>query len=595
MDPYPKLEEALNTINEAYDGRVVLPEFQRSFVWANPDIKSLLVSILNGYFVGTLLFLRRGEAFDFGIRYFEGINTVNTKLPLDPEEKNVDRAVLDGQQRLTALFYALHSPKDIKPKGASYPIRYFVKVNERLAKKDWEDSLEARSENDRTKNIEVNIGSESKKYSFKELLDWAGNYENLLGKKEFKQYCYENGWIPFANLKERSELESYLEDFGDYLDKKGKPYEEIKQTKAAIRSIFNAWFDFKIPSLTLENKPFYEVAEIFERINRTGVELSVFALATAVFFKQKINLRDWWKAYFDDVESEVKNFCEEDDEEYPKIILQIMALRQKPTPLEVKKAVLVNSKVFKVEKDNWNESCGLLNDSLKRLQNTQTGYGVIRPGLLPYRPVVATLAALHEYCKNPEDFKKLDAWYWSSMFTERYAGASDTAIKQDFDQVRTWFADTSKVPEVVKEADGRIKEIDLKNTSKGAIYKAILNLIALKGALDFYNGQSIELIKLNDHHVFPKKSGIALTNENSILNRTLIQESTNSEIRKKKPSEYIEIMKQKLGSEEKVKDVLKTHLIEEKAFDAMKNNNYSEFLIARAETINNEMIGRIKT
>jgi hypothetical protein len=250
--------------------------------------------------------------------------------------------------------------------------------------------------------------------------------------------------------------------------------------------------------------------------------------------------------------------------------------------------------VFKVEKDNWNESCSLLNDSLRRLQNTKTGYGVIRPNLLPYRPMVATLAALHELCKAPDDFKKLDAWYWSSVFTERYAGASDTAIKQDFDQVGAWFVDNSKIPEVVKEAEGRIKEIDLKNTSKGAIYKAILNLIALKGALDFYNGQSIELIKLNDHHVFPKKSGIALTNENSILNRTLIQESTNSEIRKKKPSEYIEIMKQKLGSEERVKDVLKTHLIQERAFDAMKSNNYNEFLTARAETINNEMTSRIK-
>jgi hypothetical protein len=111
---------------------------------------------------------------------------------------------------------------------------------------------------------------------------------------------------------------------------------------------------------------------------------------------------------------------------------------------------------------------------------------------------------------------------------------------------------------------------------------------------DEVSGQSIELIKLNDHHVFPKKSGITLTNENSILNRTLIQESTNSETRKKKPSEYVDIMKQKLGSEEKVKDVLKTHLVEEKAFDAMKSDNYDDFLKARAETMNNEMTTRIK-
>lgn len=212
-DPYPKLEDTLPTIKEAYNGKIVLPEFQRSFVWANPDIKSLLVSVLNGYFVGTVLFLRRGEALDFGIRYFEGINKVNTSLPAEPEEKNVERAVLDGQQRLTALFYALYSPPDVKPKGATYPIRYFVKTTEKLYGKDWEDAIEPISENDRTKNIDVTIDGAAKKYSFKELLDWAGSFAGLLKKNEFKDFCYEKGWIPFSSLKERSELENWLEDF----------------------------------------------------------------------------------------------------------------------------------------------------------------------------------------------------------------------------------------------------------------------------------------------------------------------------------------------------------------------------------------------
>jgi len=116
----------------------------------------------------------------------------------------------------------------------------------------------------------------------------------------------------------------------------------------------------------------------------------------------------------------------------------------------------------------------------------------------------------------------------------------------------------------------------------------------LNGAKGFYNRQSIELIKLNDHHVFPKKSGIKLTNENSILNRTLIQESTNKEILKKKPSENIEEMKKNLRTEDKVKEVLRTRLIDEKSFVAMKNNDYEEFLKTRGEFIVAEMLNRIK-
>ena len=290
----------------------------------------------------------------------------------------------------------------------------------------------------------------------------------------------------------------------------------------------------------------------------------------------------------------MKDFCDEDDEEYPKIVLQIMALRQKTNPLEVKKKILVNSKVFKVEKGNWDFACNLLDKSLQRLQNTTTGYGIIRPELLPYRTIVATMSGLLEFSKSADDFNKLDAWYWSSIFTERYAGASDTAIKQDFDQVKKWFEDTTKIPEVVKTAENRIKDIDLANTSKGAISKAVMNLVASKGALDFYTGQSIELCKLNDHHVFPKKSGITLTNENSILNRTLIQESTNNDIRKKKPSEYIATARQELGSEEKLKEVMKTHFIDETSLQALKNDDYAGYLKAREAAILQEISSKIK-
>jgi uncharacterized protein with ParB-like and HNH nuclease domain len=97
--PYPKLEEILEIMKENYECRIVLPDFQRSFVWPNQDIKDLLVSVLNGYFVGTFLFLRRADSFDFKIRYLEGVNKVNTTMPPEPDERNVDKALLDGQLR----------------------------------------------------------------------------------------------------------------------------------------------------------------------------------------------------------------------------------------------------------------------------------------------------------------------------------------------------------------------------------------------------------------------------------------------------------------------------------------------------------------
>lgn len=443
--PHPKLEGILEIMKANYDGTVALPEFQRSFVWAHLDIKDLLVSVLNGYFVGTFLFLRRGDTFDFKIRYFEGVNKVNTRLPQEPSERNVDKVVLDGQQRLTAVFYVLYHPPHIRPKWATYPYRYFLKVHEKLIGKDWDDVILSISENDRRRNIEIDLGGGNKRYSFKEVLERAGGFEGLLKKSEFKQHCYENGIIPFAFLRTREKLENWLEYYGQHVSKKGIAFEKIIEKKELVRSLFNRWFEFQVPSLTLENRPLHEVAEIFERINRTGMELSVFALATAVFFKKGINLRHWWIEYYNEEENVVGRFCKIDDEIYPKYILQIMALLQGE---EVKKKILINPKKFTIDKERWNKACKLLNNSLERLQNTQTGYGVIRPGLLPYKPIIVTLAALLEHCKAQNDFEKVDAWYWGSVFTGRYAGSSDTAIKQDFDQVKDWLSDDAK-PDVL--------------------------------------------------------------------------------------------------------------------------------------------------
>lgn len=261
---------------------------------------------------------------------------------------------------------------------------------------------------------------------------------------------------------------------------------------------------------------------------------------------------------------------------------------------DVTKKILINQKEFSADRATWDKACKLLNNALKRLQDTQTGYGVIRPDLLPYKPIIVTLAALLEHCKTKSDFRKVDAWYWESVFTGRYTGSSDTAIGQDFKQVKKWLDEDAKSPAVVREVEMRLNDINLKTIDRGALYKAILNIIALKRAKDFFSGQFIDLTKLNDHHVFPKNAGIKLTNENSILNRTLIQDTTNKKISKKKPSEYLRAIEENLGTEEEVKAILETHLISVRGVEAMMNNCYDDFLNAREELIVKELKSRIE-
>src|SRR5436190_22261936 len=74
--------------------KVVLPEFQRSFVWWPKDIDLLLTSLVQDYPAGSLLFLRADGTSELAWRKAEGAP--------DNGDVRPDYLVLDGQQRLTS-------------------------------------------------------------------------------------------------------------------------------------------------------------------------------------------------------------------------------------------------------------------------------------------------------------------------------------------------------------------------------------------------------------------------------------------------------------------------------------------------------------
>src|SRR5688572_28938740 len=95
---------SLNTvITRLREGRYVIPDFQRDFEWKPWDISALMRSIFLDYYIGSLL-LWRGEAKNLKALACE---------PVYGHDGGVERAehiVLDGQQRLTAMYYTFVAP-----------------------------------------------------------------------------------------------------------------------------------------------------------------------------------------------------------------------------------------------------------------------------------------------------------------------------------------------------------------------------------------------------------------------------------------------------------------------------------------------------
>ena len=129
---HPTKESLVELVDRARQGQVALPEFQRSFIWERGAVEELLVSIFNEYFIGSLLTLTVSpDSVPFRARTIEGISD---EIPLRPQ-----KMVLDGQQRLTSIYYALYGP-NVNLKSTSYPYRFFLDARAAVEGR-WADAV----------------------------------------------------------------------------------------------------------------------------------------------------------------------------------------------------------------------------------------------------------------------------------------------------------------------------------------------------------------------------------------------------------------------------------------------------------------------
>src|SRR6187401_3421156 len=84
-------------LDECQRGIVQLPDFQRSWVWDEDRIKSLIASISRAFPVGALMTLDPGGEVNFKPRPVEG-------APPGAKETIPQSLLLDGQQRMTSLY-----------------------------------------------------------------------------------------------------------------------------------------------------------------------------------------------------------------------------------------------------------------------------------------------------------------------------------------------------------------------------------------------------------------------------------------------------------------------------------------------------------
>src|SRR6476660_5737937 len=88
-------------LRQCADGKLQLPDFQRSWVWAEDRILSLIASVSRAFPIGALMTLgsKPDGSSSFARRPVEGALSGATDVV--PEQ-----LLLDGQQRMTSLYQA---------------------------------------------------------------------------------------------------------------------------------------------------------------------------------------------------------------------------------------------------------------------------------------------------------------------------------------------------------------------------------------------------------------------------------------------------------------------------------------------------------
>lgn len=551
---------------------LVLPEFQRDFVWDIGKTYDLFDSLVRDIFIGSLIygipsFELTAREIDTRSRKEKGKRrkSLATKYYSNEEiDKRVKtsefRLLLDGQQRITAIYRALTGIDPV----------WFVA-------KDDEELEEYLADNEFNKIPLENIlyGFSGQQDPNRLSIDLKTVYSLLSGEivmqDEIKRLYYDN--LLFVQT---------LPD----VDKTAHFIRFLVITQK-LQKLFTGE---KLISYYLLNMTSEKFALFFERSNSKGVQLNFIDILAAKLY-HGFNLR---KA-IEDFESNYGGKYEFHREVVVRAIAYTVSNGK-----NVDKGFILTNLSFIDFQNHWDSTCNLFRSVIDFLSDN---HFIVSQQWMPYEnmiiPLMFFLGQLpqKQFSQMNEQQKEfIHFWYWSTVFAQRYSSSTNDVIIEDSNILRL-IAAGRKITDksYFTKLKVNISEEELLSYSKtgSAIYKGILNIINYnsKGLLDWTNTDKIALnSKVDDHHIFPKAYIKKISQDEDeylevmdcVANRALIPSLTNIKIGKKCPSEYLKLLEQKNPNLPKS---LESHLISPDIISGLYDDFFIDFLEERCSRI----------
>lgn len=528
-DPQPTVDRIDELARRILNGDILLPKFQRSFVWERRQIIELLDSVARGYPIGSVLLWQSRQE----LRSENRIADLEIKLPKPDYPVNY---LLDGQQRLSVICGAMYW---MATPGNDPKSRWNVAYDLRDKKFVHLDTLD----DPPLHQIRVN-----------KLADSSGFFKHVAG-------------LDTLTASDKGDL------------------------KAQAELLFGRFKDYKIATVTLGDMSIQDVAPIFERINSTGTALTIVDLMRAATWSQDFDLIDSIDGILDDLDD--KAFAEIDKKVVLRNISaaagggysadSIDQLRNH-SPAALQAAVTETKEAYKrtvdflsthlhvpgAEAIPYSNQLTVLTDLFMRLP----------------KPSAAQFAAIERWFWRTSVTGYFGGWNTGMMAADlaevkQFASGAKNEIE---------FEGAKPNADIWKARRFRANVAHAKLFAIVLSYQKPVDLLTgqridTAKALSWSNSREF-------HHFFPqdflKRAGVRPGLINSLANFVMLTSASNKVISATAPSVYLKIVEKAAGQH--LDSWLSSNLISKDAFNFALKDDFDSFLDARAETIHNAVL-----
>ncbi|MDO9597015.1 MAG: DUF262 domain-containing protein [Azoarcus sp.] len=550
FDTNPVLLQTL--LKNCEDGKLQLPDFQRSWVWEEERIMSLIASVSRGFPMGALMSLK--SKIDTGVVFaYRPIEGAPVAVQTKPEQ-----LLLDGQQRMTSLYQSCMRRQVVST----------ITAKKRLVRRwFYIDMMKAlNSEADRDSAIFAVPEDRKLKVNFDKdiVLD--------LSSPELE---YEKLMFP---LNQVFSTDVWMQGFWSYWNKKGE--DKIGIFFRFQNDVLKNFAEYQVPVIALGADTSHEaVCLVFEKVNTGGKALDAFELLTAMYAAQGHKLRDDWLGDEMSDNADLKLGLQKRLANFGRAAGQAQGVLANVASTDFLQAIaLLHTKELRLaaiadptkKESDW-PAVRATRQSLLDLPLAayKKHYTAVRAGFeraakflrqqqihrvvdLPYQtqlvPLAAVFAEIGDKAEHTTNNDKIARWYWCGVFGELYGSAVESRFAKDILEVPAWL-DGGLEPTTVTEGVLRADRLLTMRSRLSAAYKGLQALLLREGAIDFRSGQAFDQIVFFDegvdiHHIFPKawceSQKLPSSIYDSVVNKTPLGYRTNRIIGGVAPSIYLE-------------------------------------------------------